>query len=591
VSVYAQSADGAYHEFPDGTPQSTMDAAMVSYAQKSKLANAAPAPQPTAAPAPQPSAAPAPVAAGPKPKSDVVGFGSTTAQTLDQALTRLGDIPGLKSLYEHIDFPGKELLGPVASAGREAIRGVADQSRIAQQQYDPSARGQFAGRMGMGIAAGPVGGPAAQGAIQGFAESDAPRGDWLGVAKDTGLGAVYGLAGDKLTGGLLKGLMPEARAAAGGASKPLSAATGKLPSQPGKIVLALEKTKNDAYDTLKNLKAAYTPDAVTRLVDNLHGTLGKLTTTQTRHADAYSTVGAVTQDLEDLMTRGHVTPNDLDELRQVITRDIVESTDKATQRVGLRLRETWDDFMNNAKQGDMAPMPGSTATPQQVQVAQDAARVANSRFRKAEAVDEAMTVAGLKRGMTYAGGNADNATRQEVTSLINPRSARRITNLSPEEEAAALKVNQGGSNPATSFVHDAARLYGRSSPLVGGLNMLQSLKQLGAATAAGAGAGLFGGPVGVISHMVASSASKLISDAWTRNNVTNLMRVIAKGGDDAGALAQRQLESMAAKNPEVRSFMHALAADMREYGAAAAGAGGMAVTGSHAQQPQPQHAR
>jgi hypothetical protein len=239
----------------------------------------------------------------------------------------------------------------------------------------------------------------------------------------------------------------------------------------------------------------------------------------------------------------------------------------------------------------MAPMPGSTATPQQVQVAQDAARVANSRFRKAEAVDEAMTVAGLKRGMTYAGGNADNATRQEVTSLINPRSARRITNLSPEEEAAALKVNQGGSNPATSFVHDAARLYGRSSPLVGGLNMLQSLKQLGAATAAGAGAGLFGGPVGVISHMVASSASKLISDAWTRNNVTNLMRVIAKGGDDAGALAQRQLESMAAKNPEVRSFMHALAADMREYGAAAAGAGGMAVTGSHAQQPQPQHAR
>lgn len=515
---------------------------------------------------PKPSAAPKPSAPS-KPKSDAVGFGEV-AENVSRAIDRVESIPGARAVYDHVDFPGKEFLPSL----RASIKGVADVNKGAKQYVEPSKRGKIAGDIGLGLATAPAG-LIGGGLLQGAITSDAPMDDWGGVAKDAGESALWSKVGGEAPGILLKGLgryaTPAGRTAAATAK---AAKPAKVANKPAAIMTQLETAKNKAYDAVRDLKAGYTPEAVTRLTDSLHGTLGKLTASQARHGDAFATVDAITRNLDDMVSRGFVTPHDLDELRQVITRDVIESGDDATQRIGFRLREAWDDFMDTAKPGDMAAMPGSKATPEQVALAQKAARAANTKFRKAGAVDEAMEVAGLKRGMTYAGGNIDNALRQEVTSLINPRSARRVTNFTPEEKAAALAVNQGAKTKAGRIVHDTARLYGRSSPLVGGLNLLQTIKQFGFMGGGAAAGAAVGGPWGVAAHIGASSASKIISDKWTQKNVTNLLKVIAKGGEKDAALAARQLDTLAAKNPQVKTWMQAVEADMREYAGATAGA-------------------
>jgi hypothetical protein len=272
---------------------------------------------------------------------------------------------------------------------------------------------------------------------------------------------------------------------------------------------------------------------------------------------AHGGVAAALRLARQRLTTGQpMTLERLDDLRKLIS-DNVPFNQPAQARLGSMLKDNIDEFISSATPSNMAPqvIPGigsqRPVNPREAASAIEAARQANMRFKKAENISDRLQSADLKTSGAYAGANIDNATRQALRPVVDPRARDRVRNFTPDEQAAATKVVKPG------IVQDVLRWYGRTSPLVGGLQTTLT------------GAGILGphGP-GVAASGVASTASLLASNRLTRKNVQQLMNLIEAGGSQGQVMAQRQLRSLGMNTAESAAVLR----ELIEKGAAGAGA-------------------
>lgn len=135
-----------------------------------------------------------------------------------------------------------------------------------------------------------------------------------------------------------------------------------------------------------------------------------------------------------------------------------------------------------------------------------AARVANSRYKKAQLLDDAFTKAADQTASTGSGGNILNKYRQAVTNIINnPRHAKWFS----EAEIESMRNFIRGS-----FSENAMRRFGKLAP--GGNGLMLALN-LGAAAVEPTMLGI----------TAAASASKAGADIMARRGAENVMRTVA----------------------------------------------------------------
>ena len=138
----------------------------------------------------------------------------------------------------------------------------------------------------------------------------------------------------------------------------------------------------------------------------------------------------------------------------------------------------------------------------------DAARLANSRFKKAETLDLAFQKAADQTAATGSGGNILNKYRQAVTNIINnPKQAKWFT---AEEIDTMRKFIQG------STTQNVLRKIGKLAP---GGNGLMTALNLGAVSY----------NPGMLGVTAAASGAKAISDGMTASGAEKLIGTVAGG--------------------------------------------------------------
>lgn len=276
-------------------------------------------------------------------------------------------------------------------------------------------------------------------------------------------------------------------------------ANAKGPQPPKfKSVDELKAAKTAAYDAVDKMGITYEPSAV----QNLSARAAKVVADE-GGAALYPKSAAMAGRIEKVLNSPDVTLGKLDKLRAQIGEVVI----KDEPVMGYRLRDMVDEFIDAADPATIASGNGTEAA-----AAIRNARELNMRFKKAEAVTAAMESADLRASSTYAGGNQENAIRQNIRPLIDPKSKQRIRNFTPAEARAANKVVRG--SPA----QNAVRLTGK---------MLDPRGWLGAAIQTGMGLPSHGltlatAPLGV----AATEAGKM----FTQGNVKGLLNLIAAGG-------------------------------------------------------------
>jgi hypothetical protein len=305
---------------------------------------------------------------------------------------------------------------------------------------------------------------------------------------------------------------------------------------PAPSLEELQGQRTAAYGEVANSGHTFRPEEVQGLAQSIVADLGSVNISPARHPRASSMM----EDISGLAAEGEpITLTQLDQLRQVVRRDVANSTDDAEAFMGRRIIDQIDEFI------DTAGGEGAETIRR--------ARDLNTRVRKIEGLDEAVDTARTRAGSTGTGGNVDNATRQNVR-----RFSEQTRNLTPDERAAAERVVMG------SRAQNALRQVGRLSPQGNGLMQAGHLAALG--------------PTGGASAAVAvgGAVSKVVADAITTRNVNELRSLIAAGGNAAARQIANELEIAAAQSPAARELQAQLANDL----AAAMGVQGASARGA-----------
>jgi hypothetical protein len=265
----------------------------------------------------------------------------------------------------------------------------------------------------------------------------------------------------------------------------------------------LEAARNAAYQAVDNVGLQFKPEAYDDLVGGIADEMAAARLNPMRHPKAASML----DDIRSL--RGKPTTlTELDQLRQVIRRDVASSSDEAERFFGQKMIRNIDEFIQAA-----GPDQVISGDPAQAATAIRTARDLHTRLKKLDTFEEALGKADLRAASTGSGGNVDNATRQNVRRVIET-----TRNLTPAERKAAERVVRGGP------VQNTLRTIGKLSPQGNGLM-----------TALGIG-GAMTNPVLGIPSLVGVGA-KAVADAMTRGNTDDLLRLIINGGRPAARVA------------------------------------------------------
>lgn len=298
--------------------------------------------------------------------------------------------------------------------------------------------------------------------------------------------------------------------AAGGAFA--ARAKPKAEKVPAPSIDELRAQKNAAYGAVDKSGVTYDPKAFDGFVDDTAKAMADANISAIRHPKAASM-------LQDLQGMKGQSPSltQMDQLRQVIRRDVAGSNDPAEQFFGQKMIEQLDGFIDNAG-GEGSDLVRN-------------ARDLNTRVRKIDTINETVEEAKHRAGSTGSGGNVDNATRQNLRRVME-----KTKNFTPEERAALEQIVMGSPG------QNALRQVGKLSPQGNGLMTALSIggtmanPLLGIPTAAGA-------------------VSKVAADAITQKRVVKLVELIAAGkGGAAEAAAQRELAEIVANLPKANAF-------------------------------------
>lgn len=366
-------------------------------------------------------------------------------------------------------------------------------------------------------------GAAAQGALVG-----ATQGSVMG-ALDRGTMAERGRAA--ITGGLVGGITGGALGGALG---------GKRIPKPPKPKATPVPTADDlraqtraAYTAADDAGVTYAPEALDDLADRITAKVGELRINPARHPKAASML----EDINGL--RGEpMTLTQLDQLRQIVRRDVASAPDEAERFFGQKMIEEIDDFIAGSPKVNAGSADDAASLINN-------ARDLNTRFRKVQSVEEATGRAVRRAGSTGSGGNEDNAIRQNIRAL-----REKGRNFTPDEIAAMDDIIMGTKG------QNALRLVGKLSPQGSGLMAAGNL-----------GAAAFAGPLGAVPG-AAGMVSKAAADRITRQRVDDLLRLMAQGGA-ASQSAQRELAGLAASDPAVAALVQRASRAAGSYGATA----------------------
>lgn len=267
---------------------------------------------------------------------------------------------------------------------------------------------------------------------------------------------------------------------------------------PGRSRDELKAAASAAYDKVDNLGVEYDPAGFAAMKNSMAGDLNKARISERLHPNA----SAMMDDIANLQGTGtgKITPRDVDELRQVINRDVT-GTRGEDYMAGI-MRRNIDDFIENS--------PTTAGNSSEASAALKQARDLARRTRTMEDVDTAL----------FKGANAasDRGDIGALRTLLN--NAQKTKGMSKEELAALKKVVRGDT--IENFLRKR----------VGGM----PITPLGAGILAG---GASGNPMlGLGTGMAAMTIEPLaesMARRYTDANIKNLTNVISGGSTTPSA--------------------------------------------------------
>lgn len=270
----------------------------------------------------------------------------------------------------------------------------------------------------------------------------------------------------------------------------------------------LKQAAQAAYGRADDAGVIYSPQAIQRVTNDLKGQFAEFGYHPELQSGAKVALGEL-----DRISQGNTTLKGLDTARK-LAGNAFQPGNKANNALTAKVTGAIDDLVQNPKSGDVLTGDASKAAS-----AIKEARDLYGRSAKLEKVDYLLKKAGLNAGSAGSGGNIENATRQQLKTLLaNPKNTRGMT---ADEIAATKKAVLG------TPVQNALRLAGKLSPQGNGLMMA-----LG-------GAGAVASPAIAIPAMAGGYLAKKGAEGITRANVKQLERLIASGGNAAALKAPK----------------------------------------------------
>lgn len=271
----------------------------------------------------------------------------------------------------------------------------------------------------------------------------------------------------------------------------------------------LKAAKGQAYKAVEDMGVKYKPETFNGLINVMETEMKAAKYNPRLHPGA----SGVLREIKNMKGQSP-TLTELDQLRQFVRANAISGKGEGEARIGQLMLRQIDDFMDVA-----GPKQVLSGDPKAAAAGIKQARDLNTRFRKVEAVEDALESARLRAGSTGSGGNVDNATRQNLRRVLETGT------WTPEEAAALEEVVMGGK--AQNFLRQIGKLSPQGSGLMTALNIG------GAAT----------NPLLAIPGM-AGVLAKMAADGMTARKVTQLLELIAAGPKPAVARAPLRVPSV-----------------------------------------------
>lgn len=336
----------------------------------------------------------------------------------------------------------------------------------------------------------------------------AARASGVGAIEGAGYGALHsaGVAdgenvGQSAASGALIG------GAIGGAVSPLvqafSNSVANKATRKFDSIDDLEIAKRAAYEHVDQLGVKYSPEAMTDLIQGIADEMraGRI------HAMRHPKASSMLDDIEGMVDQPQ-SLSELDQLRQVVRRDVAGSLDQSEAHFGRKMIANIDEFIDAAR-----PTQVVTGNPQAAAGAIKEARQLNSRAMKHRAVADAVESAELRAASTNSGANTGNAIRQNARRVLEQSKKPGKGNLTAKEAELLERVVRGGAG------QNFARGLGKR---LGGA--------LGAFTSLG-GTMTTGNPL-FLGVQALGKIGQSADEAMTRANVAALLAEILQGGAD-----------------------------------------------------------
>lgn len=259
----------------------------------------------------------------------------------------------------------------------------------------------------------------------------------------------------------------------------------------------------------------YKPEAVANLSNDIKQQFAQFG----YHPDLQPGAKVALGELDRLAEGGNVNLTGLDTARKIASNAYIPGN-KSNNALVSKIINGIDDLTKN-------PDPANVLIGDAVQGASSLAEARQlwGRASKLDTVDELLNKADLRAGSTGSGGNIENATRQNLRSILQNKAKSR--GFTVDEKAALERAVMG------SPVQNTLRQVGKFSPVGNGLvGTIQGLMAVGTHAA---GAPMVA-PV-IIGGAAAGTAAKYGSEAMQRSAVERLQKLIAAGGDNASIAA------------------------------------------------------
>jgi hypothetical protein len=283
-------------------------------------------------------------------------------------------------------------------------------------------------------------------------------------------------------------------------------AARRVPGMPS--VADLEAVKNRAYQTVDQLGVRYTPSAYNTLVSSMRNRARQMNISPSRHQLATSMLDDLATEIPATWANpGSPTLTELDQLRQVIYRDVVNRGDDANAAFGDMMRDRIDAFIDAAGPMHTTGMTGTRAASDAIRNA----RQTNTQFRKAELLHETIDRARRQAAVTGSGGNVENTMRQGINRILN--NPARLRSFTAQEREIMQQIVDPNSTR-----QDVLRRVGKLSPQGNGLMLWLTI------------AGSLHDPTMLTpAAATVGAVSKLASEGMTRRRVNDLQQLVHTG--------------------------------------------------------------